>query len=72
MKNNLFTICNIVFFIILLVTSCKTTKELHLYKEYYKITENLLDDIDNKYHWTDGIDSYDYYDSIHKIRMINK
>lgn len=72
MKNNLFTIRNIVFFIILLVTSYKTTKELHLYKDYYKSTEELLNEIDNKYHWTDGIDSYDYYNSVRKLKIINK
>lgn len=72
MKNDLFLMCNIIFFICCLIISCKTTKELKLYKEYYKTTEKLLDDIDNKYHWTDGIESYKYYDSVHKIKMINK
>lgn len=43
---------------------------LNAYDSYNKVTEDLLDSLDNEYNWVDAYDPQDYYASRAKLDSI--
>ena len=48
----------------------KSMNQVDVYHEYYKATEDFLDELDQHYDWVDAFDPYDYYEAIDKLRKM--
>lgn len=50
------------------ITIVKLNKTISDYEYYYNASENLLDELDNAYNWTDAYEDYKYYEIKDKIK----